>query len=494
MAKSIGIVGAGIGGLASAARLAYRGHKVEVFEKLDGCGGRCNIIEDKGFKFDTGPSFVLMPDFFEELFSYCGCDINDHLRLVPLETSYKIFYADGQALTIFQDSRRTREELEKIEKGAASAFDRFMERSGRIYDTVKPMLYRCFTPSTLLNPVYWLLLNRLSAMESYWNFVRRIFKNDKLSNAFTFESMFIGVSPFDAPALYSIITYLDHAKKIHHPMGGMYQIPLALEKLCRKMGVKFHYRTPIDSIRQNRTMLRLCFGKEEFEAAKTVVNADYAYAQSALLGRRIPRYDYSCSAYLIYLGLKKKVKGLEHHNIFFSADLAKNLRDIFRNKTALDDPSFYVHVPTHTDASLAPEGKDILYILVPVSNLDRQQAELYDYEQAIRGRIFERIKQVCGLNLEDLIEVEHRFYPHDFVKRYNLKFGAAFGLSHTLMQSAFFRPPNIDLPDFGLQIPNLYYVGASTQPGGGLPVVIAGSRIVANFISRDKRGGLRVNR
>lgn len=191
-----------------------------------------------------------------------------------------------------------------------------------------------------------------------------------------------------------------------------------------------------------------------------VVNADYAYAQSELLGRRLPAYKYSCSVYLIYLGLKQKVKGFAHHNLFFSRDLKENLNQIFKEKVMPDNPSFYVHVPTVTDASLAPEGKEIFYILVPVANLEKNKEDISGYEEKLRRFVFDKISEKLGSRIEDLIEVEHIFYPKDFIGRYNIKYGATFGLAHNLMQSAFFRPPNFDN-----RINNLYYVGASTQPG-----------------------------
>jgi phytoene desaturase len=180
----------------------------------------------------------------------------------------------------------------------------------------------------------------------------------------------------------------------------------------------------------------------------------------------------------MYLGLKTKVSGLSHHNLLFARDLKKNVEEIFTGKVLPDDPSLYIHVPTVTDASLAPAGKDIVYLLVPVPNLDNPREDFYQHEQRFRSIVFEKIKRMTGINLEELIEVEHTFYPQDFTTRYNLVNGATFGLSHTLLQSAFFRPPNIDPA-----LQGLYYVGGSTQPGGGLPVVLASSRIVADLIS-----------
>lgn len=475
----IAIVGAGVGGLSAAARLARQGQRVRVYEKLPRCGGRANIIEDKGFRFDTGPSFVLMPDFFEEAFSSCGERLGDYLDLASLETSYRIFYADGSALGVYRDPARTKEDLEKIEPGSSRRYDRFIAETARIYEAVRPLLYRCFTPSAALRPSYWGLVKKIRALESYWGLARRYFRTDKLRYAFTFEAMFIGVSPFQSPAFYSIISYADHVQKVHHPMGGMYRIPLALERLGKKFGVEYFYEAEATRIARHGRALRLTVNEETQEYDRIVVNADYAYAQSVLLGRQIPRYKYSCSVFLLYLGLKKRVQEAGHHNLFFARDLKRNLAEIFGAQAAPAslDFSFYVHAPTKTDASLAPEGKEIFYILVPVPNLERGGG-LAAREELLRKAVFERINQAFGIRLEELIEVEHRFYPQDFISRYNIKYGATFGLAHTLWQSAFFRPPNYDP-----RLKGLYFVGASTQPGGGLPPVIASARIVSDLVS-----------
>jgi len=290
----------------------------------------------------------------------------------------------------------------------------------------------------------------------------------------------MGVSPYEAPAFYSVITYTDHVQKIRHPMGGMYQIPLALEGMAKKFGAKFQYKAEVQKIKRRNGKFILRFADKEVDADKVVVNADYAYASSELLEERLPEYKYSCSVYLLYLGLKKKIQGAEHHNLFFSRDLEKNLRQIFKEKAMPEDPSFYIHVPTVTDPSLAPVGKDIFYILIPLPNLKNNKEDISGYEDRLRRSVFARINKAMGIILEDLIEVEHRFYPQDFIRRYNIKYGATFGLAHNLMQSAFFRPAN-----FHKKIRDLYFVGASSQPGGGLPVVIAGSRIVADLITGE---------
>lgn len=475
--KNVAVVGAGVGGLAIACRLAFKGFDVSVYEKLPLCGGRNNIIEDRGFKFDTGPSFVLMPGYFEELFAYCQQDLSSYLDLRVLDVNYKIFYPDGDVLTVYRDSEKTKEEFERFEKNAGKRFDNFLEEIEKIYTLVQPLLYRCFTKKDLLDLNYAPLVFKLKPWLSYWDMSKKFFRSQKLCYALTFEAMFMGVSPYQAPGFYSIITYTDHKEKIRHPMGGMYQIPLALERMGKKFGVRFYYGCEVERIEPGRP--HLVKTKEMTQEADCVVmNADYAYAQQCLLGRRLPEYNYSCSVYLLYLGLKKKISVLEHHNLFFSSNLNRNLSQIFKDGSVVpDDPSFYIHVPTVTDPSLAPEGKEILYILIPVANLKLNTFRADVLDEKIRPQVFAKINALLGINIEDYIEVEHRFYPQDFVSRYNILYGSTFGLAHNLMQSAFFRPPNFDR-----KFENLYYVGASTQPGGGLPVVLASSRIVADMI------------
>ncbi len=475
--KDVAVIGAGVGGLATAARLASKGCKVKVYEKLSEAGGRAHMIEDQGFRFDTGPSFVLMPDFFSEVFSYCGQNLEDYLDLKVLDISYKIFYPDNTTLTVYRDSEKTKQELEKFESGSSLGFDKFIAAAKVFYDIARPMLYQSYRKSAVLKPRYWGVVSKLKINQTYWDFAKQFFKSDKLCYAFTFEAMFIGVSPFDAPALYSVIAYTDHVQKIAHPIGGMYQIPRALEAMAKKFGAQIDYNCEIKEIKKSKGSFILKSQNGDHQASKVVANADYAYTQKNLLGRSLPNFKYSCSVYLMYLGLKEKAESLEHHNLFFSRDLKKNLQQIFNDKVIPEDPSFYIHVPTRTDPSLAPQGKDIAYILIPVPNLENFKGNFLDYEESLRDNVFGRVKKMIGVDLRALTEVEHRFYPEDFIKRYNIENGATFGLAHTLMQSAFFRPYNADS-----KLNGLYFVGASTQPGGGLPPVIASSKIVSDLI------------
>ncbi len=479
--QRIAIIGAGVGGLSAAARLSSKGFSVDVFEKLSCCGGRNHMLEDQGFKFDMGPSFVLMPDFFKEVFDDCSEKMEDYLNLKVLETNYKIFYPDGDVFTVSKDMEKTKQEIERFEEGGSVGFDEFIKKTEDFYHSVRPLLFKHFTKASLLNPEYWNLLIKLEPFSSYWNLAKKFFKSEKLCYAFTFEAMFMGVSPFEAPAFYSIISYADHVQKIAHPIGGMYEIPKALEKIALKNGVKFHYDHEVRSVYPKSSQICVQVKGQSQMFDKVIINADYAYAQTDILRRKIPDYRYSCSTFLLYLGLNDKLKNLDHHNLFFASDLRKNLNDIFSSEVISDDLSFYLHVPTVTDQSLAPKGKEIAYILVPVPNLKNKDDDIDQHEKRIKDLVYRKINEVTGQNIEEMIEIEHKFCPKDFISQYNIKNGATFGLAHNLFQSAFFRPSNVDQRN-----KNIFYVGASTQPGGGLPVVIASSKIVSDLIVGEK--------
>lgn len=477
--KKVAVIGAGIGGLATAARLSHRGYEVDVFEKLPHCGGRANIIRRDGFSIDTGPSFVLMPDFFKEVFTDCGVDIKDYLTLQPLDLSYRIVYGDDSELPIYGDHERKKQAFERIEKGAGEGYERFMEELRQLYGVVEPLLYECFSFKKVLNPKYWSLLFKLKVLDTYWKMASKYFKDDRISYALTFQAMFIGVSPFRAPAFYSVITYADHAQKVFHPMGGMYQVPTALERLGREFDARHHYDSPVQNIVDEGGKVKIQINNETLEFDQVVINADYPYAKEKLLKRKIKKYEYSCSVYLMYVALDRKIEGLDHHCLFLCNDVKKNLDDIFLKGSVSVEPSFYTHVPTVTDPSLAPQGKDFVYILVPVPNFVKNTYNIADHEEQIRNYVFGRIKKRTAVDLRDITLFEEKFLPQDFDSRYNLKYSSTFGLAHSLFQSAFLRPTN-----FEEEKGNIFYTGASTQPGGGMPPVLASSKIVADLISR----------
>ncbi|MFP2929251.1 phytoene desaturase family protein [Pyxidicoccus sp. 3LG] len=480
--RRVVVVGAGVGGLAAAARLAHQGFDVQVFEKTDGPGGRCNRLTVDGFSWDIGPTIVLMPEVFEETFRALGRRIEDYLTLLKCEPNYRVHFRDGSDVTFTSELCAMGRELERIEPGSYARYLAFLAQGrvqyrtsldhlvGRNYDGISDY----FSPRVLAR------IFQVRAHRRMYSDVSRFFQDDRLRAAMTFQTMYLGVSPFASPAVYGLLPFTELGVGIWFPKGGLYAIPLALERLAREEGVRFHYGTSVERILTDggrTTGVRLEGGKV-VEADAVLCNADLPYAYEKLLDpkattlKRKEKLRYTSSGYMLYLGMKRKYPELGHHNVVFGRDYAGSFDDIFERFRVPEDPSFYVNAPTRTDASLAPEGKDALYVLVPVPH----QNPGVDWKHEgpkVRAKVFARLAELGFPRLESDIEVERVFTPDDWASTFNLARGSAFGLSQNFTQIGPFRPANQDA-----RVKNLFFVGASTQPGTGLPTVLISARLV----------------
>jgi phytoene desaturase len=491
--RRVVVVGAGVGGLAAAARLAHQGFDVQVFEKTGGPGGRCNQLRVDGFTWDIGPTIVLMPEVFEETFRALGRRIEDYLTLLRCEPNYRVHFRDGSDVTFTSELCAMGRELERVEPGSYERYLAFMAQGrvqyrtsldylvGRNYDGISDY----FSPKVLAR------ILKVRAHRRMYADVSRYFQDDRLRAAMTFQTMYLGVSPFASPAVYGLLPFTELGVGIWFPKGGLYAIPQALERLGREEGVRFHYGTPVERILTDggrTTGVRLSSG-EVVEADAVLCNADLPYAYETLLDpnatrlKRPEKLRYTSSGYMLYLGMKRRVPGLLHHNVVFGRDYKGSFDDIFERFRVPEDPSFYVNVPTRTDASLAPEGKDALYVLVPVPH---QNPDVHWKEEGpkVRAKVFARLAELGFPRLESDIEVERIFTPDDWASTFNLARGSAFGLAQNFTQIGPFRPRNQDA-----RVKNLFFVGASTQPGTGLPTVLISARLVTERLlnwARDK--------
>ncbi|MBE4747191.1 phytoene desaturase [Corallococcus sp. ZKHCc1 1396] len=480
--KRVVVVGAGVGGLAAAARLARQGFDVQVFEKTRGPGGRCNQLQVDGFTWDIGPTIVLMPEVFEETFRALGRRIEDYLTLMRCDPNYRVHFRDGSDVTFTSELCTMGRELERVEPGSFQRYLSFLAQGrtqyrisldhfvGRNFDGISDY----FSPGVLAK------IFKARAHRRMYADVSRFFQDDRLRAAMTFQTMYLGVSPFESPAVYGLLPFTELGVGIWFPKGGLYAIPLALERLAREEGVRLHYGAPVERIltEGGRTTGVRLVGGEVVPADAVLCNADLPYAYEKLLDpkdapfKRDKKLRFTSSGYMLYLGMKKKVPALLHHNVMFGRDYAGSFDDIFQRFRVPEDPSFYVNVPSHTDPSLAPEGKDALYVLVPVPH---QHANL-DWKTEgpkVRAKVFQRLGELGFPDLEADIEVERVFTPDDWAGTYNLARGSAFGLAQNFFQVGPFRPANVD-PN----VKNLFFVGASTQPGTGLPTVLISARLV----------------
>lgn len=489
-ARSIAIVGAGVGGLSAAARLAHAGHQVTVFEKNAEPGGRCGLLQDRGFTWDLGPTLLLMPEVVRETFQATGRDPDQYLSLIQCDPNYRIHFADGTDVTFSTNLSRMRNELERIEPGAFERYLRFLSFGRYAYDTsVERIVSRPLdSTASYLNPSLLTRLFALKAHRKLYNYLRGNFRDERLLRAMSFQTMYLGISPFESLATFALLPYTELAMGVWYPRGGLYQVPRALERLGRELGVSFRYRTSVQRIATGAGRVEgIVLENGSVERFDVVVaNADLPYVYDKLIPEAAPRgkgkQRFTSSAFMLYLGLDRRYEHVEHHNVVFGAKYRETFQEIFHDHVIPEDPSFYVNRPTRTDPGMAPTDCDALYVLTPVPH----QTPNVSWNEAaprLRDRVLTLLEQRLGM--EDVarhVRVCHMLTPDGWAERFNLMHGAAFGLSHHFAQVGALRPSTRDR-----KFRNLYFVGASTQPGTGLPLVMLSARIVSERIARELR-------
>lgn len=483
------VIGAGLGGLATAIRLAHLGLKVTVIEKQNRVGGRSNIIQEDGYRVDTGPTILVMKETFEELYRFIGRDINSRLSFKQLDPNYRIYFHDNTYIDLFSNMAQLSAEVERVEPGSTERLFQFLGANAEKYELGMPFVDRNYQHLTdLANPIAGWRLFKTRAHESLYNQVAKYFRSDKLRKAFSFHSMFLGLSPFTAPAMYSLITYADIALGMWYPKGGIYSIIEDLSALAGEMNIDIRVGETVKEIKINKgTVTGVALDSGMIIPADLVIsNADLPYTYENLLPgsafskyshQRLQRMEYACSGYLLYLGIDRVYPDLKHQALYFSEDYQANLNAIFVDKTLPEDPSFHLNAPTLTDPSLSPPGHTLLYTLAPMPNLDAN----INWEQAAditRNKLIRKLEHLIDPEIRSHIVWERQFTPNDFETNYNAVKGTAFGsLSHKFFQSAYFRPHNK-----ARNVEGLYFVGQGTYPGIGMPMVLISSKLVVERI------------
>jgi phytoene desaturase len=474
-----------------ALRLQRLGYAVLVLEKNQRPGGRCDTWSQDGFRFDTGPTILLMRDVLDQLFSDSGHRLEDHLDLVRLHPNYRITFADGAELVVSSDVQALRDQLETFERGAGDAWLRFLADAGYKYRVSRER----FVERNFLHMGQFLAPANLprfldtGALRKLAPHVARYFSDPRLRIAFTFQSMYLGLAPGDAPAVYALLAYTELAEGIWYPRGGMYRLVEVLCELLADAGAELRTGTAVTRILHRGGRARgveLADGSS-VDADIVVCNADLPWAYENLLdaavrapyGRdRLDRLRYGSSTLMLYLGMRGVPASLLHHNVYIGADTATHFDDIFRHPTVPSDPAIYVHVPTRTDPSLAPPGHDCVYVLAPCATTGAGVDWRNGAAAAYRERVLDSLAHLGLDAAREHIVVERMVTPDDWSELYNLRRGATFGIAHDLFQVGIFRPANRSR-----SLPNLYFVGASTQPGGGVPMVLLGARLVAERVA-----------
>jgi phytoene desaturase len=486
------VIGAGIGGIATAARLAKRGFNVTIVEKNARPGGRCDRMIVDGHYFDTGPTIFLMPGVFAQTFADLGERMADHLDLHRIDPSYQIHFDDGVAFEMTSDLRRMKAQLEAIERGSYEGYLRYLHEGYTHYRVAfRHIIQRNFRHIfEYANPKSLWLLFKLKPLVKHYANMGRYFDSPRLKALFTFQDMYVGLNPADSPATFSLLPYSEFSDGVWYPMGGMYAVIEALTRIAESYGVKFEYDTQVSRIYVNgrRAEGVILMDGTQMRADIVVANADIPYVYRELLPDRkiadaMGRKKLGCSTLSFLWGVDRRYPELSVNNLFLSSDYLENFDQIFNDLTLPDDPSFYVHAPVCADPSMAPDGHDTITAIVPVGHMDDPGKQNWvGIEKRARQAVLRGLKAIGVDDLEQHIKFEKKIGPTDWRDRYHLTKGSTHGLSHVFSQLGYLRPRNRHD-----RYRNLYFVGASTHPGTGLPTVLISASLASERILEENR-------
>lgn len=482
MGNKIGVIGAGYAGLAAACYLAKDGNDVSVFEKNDSIGGRSRQFTEDGFTFDMGPSWYWMPDVFETFFNDFGKKVSEYYTLKRLSPSYRVYFGEGDAVDLPSDLDELYATFESIEKGSAEQLRKFLQDAKYKYDVginefvQKPSLSVLeFASLKVLKGAL-----RLNLFKSFSKFVRQYFKHPRLIQILEFPVLFLGAKPENIPALYSLMNYADIVGGTWYPEGGMFKVIEAMENLATELGVKIQTNAPVDKILvQNGESRGFQIGNKEYEFDAVVAAADYNFVEQNLIPKEYRKYDekywdtrvMAPSSLLFYLGVDKRLDNLLHHNLFFDRDFSQHAVEIYDTCEWPSDPLFYVCAPSVTDTAVAPEGKENVFILMPIApglNDDDETREKYYHI------LMDRLEALTNQEIRSSIIYKKSYALKDFKMDYNAFKGNAYGLANTLKQTAILKPTM-----HNSKIKNLFFAGQLTVPGPGVPPSLISGKVAA---------------
>jgi len=482
------VVGAGPGGLAAAMMLAKDGLDVTLFEKDSRVGGRTKILDDGGFRFDMGPTFFLYPQILESIFVRCGLTMSDYVSLARVDPSYRLAFEDGPDVRIGSDLVQLEREISKIDADDARQIRSFIDLNRRKLADFTPVLQRSFTSLVdYLAPSVLKALRHIVPLSTVDQELGRYFKDPRVRLAFSFQTKYLGMSPFRCPNLFTFLAFLEYEFGVWHPVGGCGAVSDGMARAARDLGVEIRLGEPVEAIEfDGRRATGIRSASSAIAADAVVVNADFAHAVTHLIpshlrkrwsDQRVADMKYSCSTFMLYLGVDGSYDA-DHHNIFLSRNYTQNIAEIEAAAVVPAEPSIYVANPGRTDPAFAQNGTSSLYVLVPVGHCGT--IDWATQKQPFRDLVLERLERLGFSDLRQRIRYEKMLTPDDWRDQSSIYLGATFNLAHGLDQMLYFRPHN-RLQD----VEGVYLVGGGTHPGSGLPVIYEGARISADLLLAD---------
>jgi phytoene desaturase len=488
--KSVIVIGAGLGGMVAATHLAQRGLKVTVIEKNSHAGGRCDRFSREGHQFDTGPTLLVMPLLYEAEFRALGTSMQEMLDLQRVDPTYHLVFDNGSQLALTSDMKSMQEQLETFEPGSFQGLLRYMDEGYRHYHlSVERLVNRDFRKAsdffTLKNIP---LAFQVKPLVNHYRNMSTYFDDPRLKAAFTFQDVYMGLSPFDAPATFSMMPYTELAHGVWYPKGGMYSVVEALVEFAQKAGVEFIFNSAVERIDVNSSHARgiILTDGQRLEADAVLANADLPYVYNNLLpdadlAKPLTRKRFSCSVISFFWGVDKPYESLPPHTLFLADDYRENFDSIIRDIGLPANPCLYVHAPARLDPSMAPAGQETIIAIVPVGHMSENgEQDWEEIRDKARQQVFRRLATLGIIDMEAHIKFETAFTPVSWHKRYNLMKGSTHGLCHNLTQLGYFRPSNKHS-----RYHNLYFTGASTRPGTGMPTAMISGRLAAQRIMDD---------
>ena len=488
MGKKVLIVGTGLAGLAAALRLSRRGYEVELVEKNEKAGGRLNQLKKDGFTFDVGPSFFSMSYEFDEFVK--DAEIEMPFKFVELDPLYSVnFLSTGKTYTIYKDLSKLAEEFKDVEPNLEEKIKKYLNTGGKLFDGTVDLVVRK-NYNSLLHYFFTLMKAPPSLMpvlfRSFWQQVSKYFSSEEVRQILSLVAFFVGRTPFDTPAIYSLLSYTEFVHNGYFNVeGGMYKIVEGLVREIKKQGIKIHYNTEITGYYESDSRLEYLTDSvgKKWNADIFLINADAAWFRGKILNRpefseeKLDKMKWTMGTLTFYLGINQKIPGVRHHNYYLGSNFKEYANKIFTNPDSFEKPYYYVNVLSHSNPDCAPEGSESLFFVCPVPDLRFKKS--WDDREEIVNSIIRDFSKRIGIDIQKKIVSKTIYTPEEWRDQFNLHKGSALGLAHDMNQIGGFRPKNFDE-----KYKNVFYAGASTVPGTGLPMVVISSKLAVERIEK----------